>query len=97
LGRFNKCDLPSEDASIPFGRKKKIIKGGRVREVVRTWRGKGNMTRYEGVGRQKRNPEGHQKKWNYAVLGVGRWEGPLENTRDLGGERLSRLKGRNGP
>jgi hypothetical protein len=40
-------------------------------------------------------PEGQQKEWKQATLGGRRWGDPLECTKDLGGKRLSGLKGRN--
>ena len=38
-------------------------------------------------------PEGQQIEWKQASLGGTEWGNPLECTRDLGGKRLSGLKG----
>ena len=45
-------------------------------------------------GRQERSPEGQQNEWKYATSGGRRWGDSLESSRDLGGVRLSGLKGR---
>ena len=41
---------------------------------------------------QERSPEGQQNEWEYAALENYRTGDPLQNTRDLGGKRLSRFK-----
>ena len=97
LKKVDKPKGPSEDASISLGREKKTITGVRGREKP-GWKGgqsgeEGNMIRY-GVGEQERSPEGQQKESKLATSGGRRWGDSPECTRDLGGERLSGLKGR---
>jgi hypothetical protein len=53
---------------------------------------KGKNDQILGVGEQEWSPEGQQNKCKYATSEVG--GGTLECTRELGGERLSGLKGR---
>ena len=68
--------------------------GGRDLGCRGKGREKGKWEHDQVLGReQERNPEGQQKEWKYATS-EGGWEveGPLECTRDLGHERLSRLK-----
>jgi hypothetical protein len=48
----------------------------------------------QDLGRKGDSPEDQQKERNQANSGGRRWWNPLECTRDLGGERLSGLKGR---
>jgi hypothetical protein len=43
---------------------------------------------------QERSPENKQNEWKYAGSEGERWGDPLENTRELGGERILRLSGR---
>ena len=58
------------------------------------WDKKVNMIRYYVCGEHNWSAEEKQKEWKQATFWGRRWENPLECTRDLGGERLSGLKGR---
>jgi hypothetical protein len=58
-----------------------------------TGRGKCNIIRYWG-GERNCSTEGQEKEWKWASSEYRRWDSHLECTRDLGGERLSGLKGR---
>ena len=55
--------------------------------------GKGTQDQVWGR-EQDRSPEGQQNQWKQAASKYGRLEDPLENTRDVGAERLWGLKGR---
>ena len=96
LKKVNKPKGSSEDASIPLGREKKVIVGGRGKEGPGWERGQGeeegNMIRHGGA---ERSLEGQQKEWKYVTWGVW-WEVgiPLPSTRELGCESPSGLEGR---
>jgi hypothetical protein len=66
-----------------------------VNDTSYSLRGKGEHYQMLGRGEQERSPEDQQKKMDICDLGSGFWGTFLEFTRDLGGERLSGLKGRN--
>jgi hypothetical protein len=54
----------------------------------------GNMIRCEGARGDRRKALRAAKRMGICKLWGGRWGDPLENTIDLGGKRLSGLKGR---
>ena len=74
------------------------------KSLQRGWRGPGwesrqgeeerNMIRYCGGGEKDWSTEDQQKEWKQASLICRRLENALEYPTDLGGERLSGLKGR---
>jgi hypothetical protein len=45
------------------------------------------------TGDKEQSPKEQHNEWRYATSGDGRWGDHLECTRDLGSERISRLKG----
>jgi hypothetical protein len=77
LKKVSKPKGPSEDASIPLGREKKAIMGGRgERDLDGRGEGKekGEYDQVLGGQEQERSPEGQQKEWKYATSRGGRWE-----------------------
>jgi hypothetical protein len=68
LNKVNKPKGPNDDASIPLGREKKAITGGRGRKGSGWETGVGGKTRNMisygggGAGKQGRNPEGQQNE-----------------------------------
>ena len=52
------------------------------------------MIRYWGTGYRIEALRASRKNGNRQPPEIGGWQDPLEYTRDLGGERLSELKGR---
>ena len=94
LKKVNKQKCPSKDASIFLEREKKTITGGRGREGPGWKRGgggeKGGMIRYK-LG--DRSGALRTSRMNGNMNG-GRCNDSPECTRDLRGERLPGLKGR---
>ena len=96
LKKVNRPKGPRENASTHLGGRRKESRraGGREGTGWENGVGRGKGEHDQVWGTQERSPEGQQNEWKQAALGGGRWEDPLECTRDLGSERLSELKGK---
>jgi hypothetical protein len=91
---LNKKKSPSEDASIPLRRGKKIIMGGREREGPgRRVKGEGQRGAGSDMRRNKRKAQKAKRmNGNMQLLRLG-GGGALESLRDLGCKRLPGLNG----
>ena len=64
LRKVNKQKGPSEDVSIPLGKEKKIITGGRGILVGEgRGRGKKNISRHGGREKKEKSPDSQQNEW----------------------------------
>ena len=93
---------PSKDASVPLGREKKSItsgEGGREGHWMLSGWGRSGLERetWSGIGWGKRTEDirASKKNGNRKPQEIAHWGDPSVCTRDLGGQSLPGLKGRN--
>jgi hypothetical protein len=99
IKKVNRLKCPSENTSIPFGSDKKVIKSGEGGTWKEKWTGRGSWGKrgiWAGIGWGKSTEalKASRKNWNRQPQEIGGWGGDSpECTRDLGGKRLSGIKG----